>query len=293
MAEHGDAQPLPVRDSVRLPLCALVPMAENPQDQDGATFGQLVESVRRHGVAETVLVSGPFLDLPPCSTHGAAHSMYKIVGGHHKVDAARIAGGGEVPCMVLPPMTDDELHIEVVRMNVIKGDLNPWKFTRLFNSLAKKYDPSVLRAKMGITSETAWKRLYRDVRKTLTPEMARKLDAVKGEIHDVESLALIIKRIFTEHGEQLTCRFLVFDYGGQTHLMLKMTARTAENIDRLCKEAAARKIDLNGLVNRLLEQHLPDEPVVGDSPPPEPEDTNPAQLISLEQQPVHAGEELT
>lgn len=285
MADQPEAQDLPIHDSIRLPLCALVPMAENPQDQDGATFGQLVESIRRMGVAETVLVSGPFPDLPACPTHGDAHGMYKIVGGHHKVDAARVAGSPEVPCMVLPPMTEDELHVEIVRMNVIKGSLNPWKFTRLFNRLAKKYDPSVLRAKMGITSERAWKSLYRDVRKTLTPELARKLDAVKNEVHNVESLALIIKRIFTEHGEQLKCRFLVFDYGGQTHLMLKMTARTAENVDRLCKEAVAEKADLNNLVNRLLEQHLPDEPN-------EPVDAVAADQ-GLEQQPVHAGEGVT
>lgn len=251
-------QPL-VHDSVRLQLCALVPMADNPQDQDGEVFGQLVNSIRSIGLAETVLVSGPFQDLPPCPVHGAEHGMYKIVGGHHKVDGARVAGMTEIPCMVLPPMTDDEIAIWVVRMNVIRGRLNPWKFSRLFNRLARKYDPSVLRAQMGIMSETAWKALYKDVRKGLPPDVARKLDAVKDEIHDVESLATTIKRIFASHGEQLAYRFLVFDWGGKTHLMLKMTSRTAANLDRLTREALERKVDLNHYVNRLLEQHLDDE----------------------------------
>lgn len=257
MADLDTSQPI-VHDSVRLPVCALVPMQDNPQDQDGEIFGQLVNSIRSIGLAETVLVSGPFPDLPPCPAHGTDHGMYKIVGGHHKVDGARVAGMTEIPCMVLPPMTDDEIAVWVVRMNVIRGRLNPWKFTRLFNKLAAKYDPSALRAKMGITSETAWKALYRDVRKTLPPEIARKLDAVKDEIHDVESLASTIKRIFASHGEQLAYRFLVFDYGGKTHLLLKMTARTAANLERLTRESLERKVDMNHFVNRLLEQHLDD-----------------------------------
>jgi len=137
--------------------------------------------------------------------------------------------------------------------------LNPWRFTRIFNKLAARYDPEVLRQRMGITSETQWKRIYRDVRRSLPPEIVRRLDDAKGEIKDVESLATIIRKIFTEHGEQLQYRFLVFEYGGKPHLLLKMTHRTAENIDRLTREALEAKVDLNTYVNRLLEQYLPPE----------------------------------
>lgn len=250
---------VPSPEFMQLQVCALIPMADNPQEQDSEVFGQLVKSIRAIGLAETVLVSGPFQDLPECPTHGSAHPMYKIVGGHHKVDGAKIAGATEVPCMVLPQMSDDDIMVWVVRMNVIRGRLNPWKFTRMFNNLARKYDPSVLRAKMGITSETAWKSLYKDVRKSLPPELARRLDAVRSEVHDVESLAVIIKRIFSEHGEQLNCRFLVFEYGGQSHVLLKMSKRASENLDRICTEAVEKKLDLNRYMNVLLEQHLPNE----------------------------------
>jgi len=257
VSTHEPVDPVALPDSLetlpepvflRLPIAKLIPTPDNPQEQDGAVFGQLVQSIKQIGLAETVLVSGPFDD-----------ERYKIVGGNHKVDAAKLSSMVEVPCMVLPPMTDDEISIWVVRMNVIRGGLNPWKFTRVFNKLAKKYDPVALRMKMGITSETAWKAIYRDVRAGLPPALARRLDAVRHEVHDVESLALIIKRIFTEHGEQLKCRFLVFEYGGKSHVLLKMSKRASENLDRICDEAVEKKLDLNSYLNVLLEQHLPDE----------------------------------
>ena len=58
-------------------------------------------------MAETILVSGPF-----------ENDRYKIVSGHHKWDGAKILRIDEVPCMVLPPMTDDEIAFWIVKMNV-------------------------------------------------------------------------------------------------------------------------------------------------------------------------------
>jgi len=86
-----------------LPVKNLIPFEENPQDQSGATFAALVESMQEMGMAETVMVSGPF-----------DGDKYKIVSGHHKVDGAKVLGVLEVPCMIVPPMTDDELAMYVV-----------------------------------------------------------------------------------------------------------------------------------------------------------------------------------
>jgi len=96
--------------------------------------------------------------------------------------------------------------------------------------------------------------VYRDIRKSLPPEIVDRLDRSKEEIEDVESLARIIKRIFADHGEQLKLSFLVFDYGGRRHLMVKMTDRTKKNVDRIVEECLEKKTDINVYVNKLLER---------------------------------------
>jgi ParB-like chromosome segregation protein Spo0J len=225
----------------------------NPQEQDGATFAALVESMRTEGQTETVELSGP-----------NDNGRYMTISGHHKIKAAKIVGYETVWAFVRPPMDRDEIGVRVVHRNQVRGRVNPFVFTRLFNDLAKRIDPAELRARMGITSDKAWQQLYKDIRKQLPPEIAKKLDETKKEVSDVETLALVIKKIFTEHGEQLKHSFLVFSYGGKPHLLLKMSSRTQKNLQRLTEEALDEKKDLNDYVNRLLEQYLPDEPGEGE-----------------------------
>jgi len=242
---------LPQPEFKLIPVKDLIPFEHNPQEQSGATFAALVESMKEMGMAETVMVSGPF-----------ENKKYKIVSGHHKVDSAKVLGAPEIPCMVVPPMSDDDLAMYIVKMNMIRGQLNPHRFTKLFNELRRRYSPEELRKKMGISSEAVWNKIYRDVRKSLPPDVIKDLDKTKKEVTDIDGLARTIQGIFTKHGDQLQQQFLVFEYGGKTHLLLKMSSRTAANVERLVAEADEKKLDLNLYVNALLEKDLTDKAIV-------------------------------
>lgn len=240
----GPPRPVKVPETVLLPLSQLVSSDWNPNEQDAATFGALVESIQTLGFVEPVLVV-PLSD-----------GRYQIVAGHHRAEAGRVLGMEEVSAVVLKDFDEDQRKVAAVRMNMVRGQLNPMKFTRLFNELRAKYAPEALRALMGITSETEWNRLYRDVRKSLPAAVAAKLDAARKEIGDVEGLARIIQRIFKEHGEMLDYGFLVFEYGGQQHLVVKMTDRVKKNVDRICDDCLQERMNINDVMCRLLEHDL-------------------------------------
>jgi len=235
------AEEVPKVDIVWIPIDQLYADEENPNEEEPEIFAALVEEIKEHG----------FID--PVRVVQFKEDGFWIVAGAHRVAAGRVLGMTKVPCVV-QELSENERKIRLIRENVIRGRLNPFKFTRLFNRLRKQYDPDYLRSQMGLVSERAWKNLYRDIRKSLPPEIVDRLDKSKGEIEDVESLARIIKRIFAQHGEQLKQSFLVFRYGGQDHLMVKMTDRTKKNIDRIVEECLERKTDVNVYMNNLLER---------------------------------------
>lgn len=242
MAKEGERKvQIPRVETVWLPIDKLYADEENPNEEEPEIFVALVEEIKEHG----------FID--PARVVQFKEDAWWIVAGEHRVAAGKVLGMDEVPCVV-QEFSEDDRKIQLVRQNAIRGNINPFKFTRLFNRLRKQFDPDYLRSRMGLASEAQWKRVYRDIRKSLPPEIVDRLDKSKAEIEDVESLARIIKRIFAQHGEQLKLSFLVFDYGGKAHLMVKMTDRTKKNVDRIVEECLEKKIDINGYMNKLLER---------------------------------------
>ncbi len=231
-----------IPEVVLLPVGALRTVAENPNEQDGATFGSLVQSIKELGFVEPLLVR-----------RQTDSSAYDIVSGAHRYEAAKVLAMEQVPCIVVDGLSDDDVKMLLVRMNMLRGRLNPWKFTRMFNEMRKKYSPEELRARMALSSEEAFKRVYLDVRKSLPPEVQRKLDAAKEEIQDVEGLARMVQRLMAEHGEDLKAHFIVFQFGGNQHLLVEATSRTWANLERIVAECREKKLDINAYVNALLE----------------------------------------
>ena len=64
----------------------------NPNDQDPATFNELVKNIKEIGLREPVLVCP--------RTEEDKTGRYHSVSGSHRVKAARVAGVTEVPCII-------------------------------------------------------------------------------------------------------------------------------------------------------------------------------------------------
>ena len=217
-------------------------MEWNPNQESEATFTALIENIKELGFTEPLLVAA------------REDGRYNIVSGEHRWRAAQILKMPKVPCIVLD-VHEDMQKIQNVRMNMLKGKIDPHRFTKLYNELAAKYGPDALRRLMAVTEGRSFKALYKDVRRNLPPEMRKRLDATKREIKDVNELATVLKLIFAQHGEQLKYSLLVFEYAGRTHLMVRCSERTFKNLQRIADECLDASADINDRLNELLEAY--------------------------------------
>lgn len=192
----------------------LVPNPANPNAQDDATFNALVQSIRTEGW--TVPVQAVFDE---------DRGKYEIVAGEHRWRAGRVLGS-KIPTIALPPedFDRDRRDWNLVKDNVLRGELNPVKFAALYTRMVAKYDAEVLQALMGFTSEDAFKKVYREVAKSLSPEMQAALEASKDEIRTIDDLSLVLNRLFRDFGETLPSNFMVFSYGGRDVLWVRADA---------------------------------------------------------------------
>lgn len=191
---------------------------DNPNEMDDRTFSALVEEIAESGWLVPIQVAGPYED-----------GRYRMIGGHHRKKAARVLGYDIVPAVIVDPeeFDSDKQEVQVVKQNVLHGELNPTKFTNLFNRLADKYGADLTRSMMGFTKTDAFKRVYEDAKKALPPEMAAKLDETRDELKTVDQLSLMLNKLFTEYGDTLDHHFMFFTFGGKQHLMVQLQNNAA------------------------------------------------------------------
>lgn len=220
----------------------LVPNVENPNEQDDRTFNALVESIRTEGWT-----------VPVTAVWDEARGKHEIVGGEHRWRAARVMGS-KVPVILLPPeeFDRDRRDWNVVKDNMLRGTLNPDKFTQMYARLAKKYDGEVLQTLMGFTSEDAFRRMYRDVARQLPPALQQALADAKDEIKTIDDLSAVLNRLFRDHGETLPSNFMVFSWGGKEVLWIRADADLWHMVSGLAKAVDAEGGDMTERMKDLL-----------------------------------------
>lgn len=226
-----------------LPLDDLVKNAANPNEQDERMFNATVESIQEEGWIQ------------PCCTVVEVDGKWEIVSGHHRYDAAVVLGFETVPCWVLDPEKFDKDRRDwvMVKANVIAGQLNPAKFTALYERMVNTYGAEVLQALMGFTDEDAFRKVYQDVRKALPPELAKALDATKDEIKTIDGLALVLNRLFREYGENLPSNFMTFSWAGKDVLWVQCDTRLWKAVKAIEAAVVKGKLDMTEVLGEALD----------------------------------------
>lgn len=189
-----------------IPVELLIDSAENPNEQDEATFDQIVQGIKEDGFDEPIIVV-PVED-------GPNKGKYVIVSGHHRKKGGVLAGMKSIPAIIKPGWDEDKRLIQLVRRNQLRGSLNAEKFTKLFTKLANQgIDKSVLQLQMGFTKKEIFDKLFKQVAKNLTPIQKKKLSEAKERVTSVDSFSVVLNEIFTEHGSELDHGMLCFKYG--------------------------------------------------------------------------------
>jgi len=193
-----------------------IPNTWNPNVMDDRTFNRLVEEIRAVG----------FID--PIQVVPLEGGKYQIIGGEHRWRAAQQAGLSTIPAVILTDnkwQEEDLRKFVTLRLNVIRGKINPEKFARLYEELSEKYSDEELQHLMGFTDEDAFNKLVRHVSDALKSaglpsEITENFDEAKKRVKTVDDLAIILNKIFAEYGDTLDRNFMWFSYGGQKHLYI-------------------------------------------------------------------------
>lgn len=214
-----------------IPVGLLVESAENPNEMDDKMFDQFVEKVKEEGFDEPIKVV-PHPD----------GERYFIVAGHHRVKAGKLLKMSHIPGVVKDGWDDDKRKLELVANNMVKGNLNPEKFTALYNDLAKRYDKEVLKAMMGFTKKDAFDKVYKAVSDKLPARQKRQLEEAKETIRSVDDLSSVLNTIFKEGGSELSHGYMVFSFGGKEHLYIQSDAELHAAAKSLIEQAGHERV---------------------------------------------------
>jgi hypothetical protein len=193
----------------------LEPNPENPNEQSDEEFNALCASIQQEGWTAAVSAVEHRRD-----EHGP---VFQIVAGEHRWRASKVLGS-KVPVLKLDPAKwdQDRRNMMLVKDNIVTGKMNGEKFAKLYEQMAGKYDAEVLQELMGFTSEDAFRKVYKGVKDALPKELQTALEESRDEIKTIDGLALVLNKLFAEHGETLPADFMVFSYGSKDVLWVQV-----------------------------------------------------------------------
>lgn len=225
-----------------VPLDYLHGDKDNPNEMSESKFDELCEGIRTDGFDEPIQVI-PHPDYP---------NEYLIAGGHHRVKAARKVGLTVAPTVIKEGWDKDQQEIALVRRNILHGDLNGAKFTRLWEKLAQKYDPKLLQSMMGFTKKKEFDSVYEGVARSLQPKQRKQLEKAKESIKSVDDLSSVLNTIFKKGGSEMQKGYLVFSFGGKNHHYVQVDKETDKKLTELKERADKAGIDFAPFLQSII-----------------------------------------
>jgi len=237
----------------------------NPQVMSDAKFNELVEEIRSDGFDEPLIV------VPHPDPDKERDGLYMIINGEHRWQAARVIGYSELPAVVKLDWDDKDQRIKTVRRNLLHGDIDRQKFTKLVHSLSETGMPiKDMPAAMGFNSDTEFRDKFiqqeQDRRKTARNAAVKEAqDGEKREVEVVNNLSYILNEIFSQYGQNIPQGFIFFWHKSKFHLMIQETDKLEKSVEMAVKYARETGKHIAPLLDRafglLFDQVKEDEGV--------------------------------
>lgn len=236
-----------------LPIDDLLPNSWNVQTQSEEVFLKLVNEIETVG----------FID--PCEVVALEDGSYRIIGGQHRWEAAKKVGLDEIPCVILEGKKWKDLDLQkfvTLRLNTIRGKVDPEKFALLYDEMAEKYGKDALQSLMGYTDAKAFQKLVdatrKSVKKALPPEMMEEFDKKAKDAKTAEDLQKIVQMLFTKYGETVDKSFMIFTYGKQEHIYIAMDRAMKKAMDKVIGYCKVTNSDLNKVMAPVVQLLMKD-----------------------------------
>lgn len=219
-----------------LPVDKLVPNHWNPNTMAESDFKRLVKEIETVG----------FIDFPQVVP--TQDGNFLILGGEHRVRAAKELGFETVPCAVLTESqwdNEDLKKLVTVRLNVLHGKLDPTRMATLYNEMAEKYGAESLKEMFAYTDTREWKNLLNTIGKAvetsgLGKEMSKKFQEDAKGAKTVDDLTRILQQLFANYGDTVSQSFMVFTHGNKEHIYINLDSTThagMKSVMSFCKDS--------------------------------------------------------
>ena len=224
---------------VMLPVSSLFSNEKNPNKMSDKEFNLLCDNIERVGMTDPIFV------------RELGEGKYRIIGGHHRFEVAKLLDFVEVPCTVItdPNFSEDEESFQVMRHNMIRGKLDPEKFQQLFAGLKEQYAEDVIAESFGFADEKEFAKVMKQMQKKLPKDMQAAFEEASKEIKTIDGLSKLLNRLFSEYGDSLPYGYMLIDFGQKDSIWLRMTNDTRKallEVGNLCRVHGRTMDDLLG-----------------------------------------------
>lgn len=219
----------------------------NTNKQSKHVHSELVESIKQHGFDESLLV------VP--RTDGEAG--YWIVAGNHRRRAGRTAGLLEFPCVVRDDWSEVEARIQLVRRNLVRGEIDRALFTEEVNRLSSEQGIALdmIMERMGFEDAEAFSEFYKQEKKRERSIGAAVVGSQQAtaQVKMIDDLGYIISALFEKYGHTVAHSFMIFPLGGKNHIFVQMTPALKKSLDAITTKCVADGMDINTALGGLLQ----------------------------------------
>jgi len=220
----------------------LIPNDKNPNKMNSREFDLLCDNIQRVGITDAILVK-PDGD------------KYRIIGGHHRWEAAKYLDFENVPVTVITdPDFDEEMEtFQLVRHNAIHGKLDPQSFVDLYYEYAGKYDDGLLQEMFGFADDKEFQKLINQTAKQLPKEMQDNFKESAKELKTIDGLAKLLNTMFTKYGDTLPYGYMVVEYGSQRSVWVRVSSKTMKALDLVGTRCIEQKKTLDDVLGGLVQ----------------------------------------
>lgn len=232
-----------------VPIDNLEANPDNPNEMNEAEFNLLYDNVEKMGLTDPIFV------VPHPKPEKKKKKMYMIIGGEHRWEVAKLHGFEEVPVTIVDEkdFNKDEQKFQMVRHNIIHGNMSPQKFMSLYQSLTKEYTKEVAAEMFGFANEEEFTRLIKETKASLPKELHGEFDAAKSELKTIDDLSALLNKLFSQHGDTLPFGYMIFDFGGQDSVWLRLQKSDLKNFNVLADACKSSGKTLDSVVSGLLQ----------------------------------------
>jgi len=227
---------------VFLPIEVLFVNELNPNEMTDSQFNLLFDNMGRTGFTDPLLVR-------------RIGDRYRIIGGAHRFEVAKLHGLKEVPATIIddPDFDEDQEKYQIVRMNVIRGKMSPQSFFKLYESLDKKYSAEVMSESFGFVKEEEFRKLIGTISKSLPKINQSGFVKAALELKTIEGLSKLLNSMFTKYGDTLPYGYMVLDFGGKDSVWLRMGNETKKAMDVVGKICIDNNRTVDSIIGGLVQ----------------------------------------